>query len=325
MGKSKSSSTAKTAGGSNDTAKSDSAAQNPNGPYYHKIYAATSKDGLAWNKQDKVLFDHASVPGAVVKDGVIYLYFVDASGDAGDQLSVGISKDSGKTFDKQKIVIKDTALSAVDPDPILLESGKIRLYYFASPVVAGDPAKAEGEHQIMSAQSSDGINFDSPQKVFAEENITDPDVVQTAKDWRLFVSKGTAMDLAVSSDGGATFQKQSDFSWNDGGVSGTADVNSTLRTYYCGKGGIGSATGIETGKLTAEAGSRIEGQPNKIVCDPSVIKLPDGSFMMFYKVQAITQNSNSSQPVPGGIIDSTGGPKGSSNNTNSSQQPLPLK
>lgn len=274
------------------TQKSNSVAQDPNGPYYHKIYAATSKDGLTWDKQNKVLFDHASVPGAVIKDGVIYLYFVDASGDSGDQLSVGISKDLGKSFDKKKIEIKGATLAAVDPNPVLLGSGKIRLYYFASPFVAGDPAKASGAHKIMSAEGNDGINFESVSEVFAEENITDPDVFQTAKDWRMFISKGTGLDLAVSNDDGVTFQKQNDFSWNNGGVSGTADINGTLRTYYCGKGGIASATGAETGKLTAETGTRIE-EPNKIVCDPSVINLPDGSFLMFYKVQELTQkNSN---------------------------------
>ncbi len=269
--------------------KSNTVAQDPNGPYYHKIYLATSKDGLTWQKQDKVLFDHASVPGAVIKDDVIYLYFVDASGDLSDQLSVGISKDLGKSFNKQKIVIKGATLAAVDPNPVLLDNGQIRLYYFASPVTAGDPAAASGPHKIISAQSSDGINFDSPREVFAEENITDPDVFKTAKDWRLFVSHGTSLDLAISSDNGITFTKQNDFSWNNGGVSSTDDISGTLRTYYCGQGGIGSAIGADTGKLTAEAGIRVA-ESNKIVCDPSVIQLPDGTYMMFYKVQELTQN-----------------------------------
>ena len=207
--KSKNSSTTKTTS-PGATQKSNNIAQDPNGPYFHKIYAAISKDGLTWQKQDKVLFDHASVPGAVIKDGVIYLYFVDASGGA--QVSVGISKDLGKSFDKHAIVIKDTTLPPVDPNPVLLDNGKIRLYYFASPVTAGDPAAASGSHKIMSAESSDGINFESPREVFAEENITDPDVFKTSKDWRVFVSKGTALDLAISSDDGITFKKQNDFS-----------------------------------------------------------------------------------------------------------------
>jgi len=286
-GKSKSSSSNLTTS-SSTTQKSNSVAQDPNGPYYHKIYAATSKDGLTWQKQDKILFDHASVPGAVIRDDVIYLYFVDASAGSNGQVSVGISKDLGKSFDKQAIIIKDTTLPAVDPNPVILNDGKIRLYYFSSPASVGDPAAALGPHQIMSAESSDGINFESPREVFSEENITDPDVFKTTKDWRLFVSKGMALDLAISTDDGTTFTKQNDFLWNSGGVSGTADISGTLRTYYCGQGGIASATGAETGKLTAEPGTRVEEQ-NKIVCDPSVIELPDNTFLMFYKVQELTQ------------------------------------
>ena len=57
-----------------------SSKDNPNGPYFHQIYSATSTDGLTWIKQNKMFFDHASVPGAVVKNNKIYLYFVDASG-----------------------------------------------------------------------------------------------------------------------------------------------------------------------------------------------------------------------------------------------------
>lgn len=271
--------------------KPNGVAQDPNGPYYHKIYAATSKDGLSWQKNNQLLFNHASVPGAVIKDGVIYLYFVDASGRSSDQLSVGISKDSGRNFDKQKIEIKGVVLAAVDPDPVLLDNGKIRLYYFASPIIVGDPAAASGPHQIMSAESSDGINFENPRKVFAEESITDPDVFKTAKDWRLFVSKGTNLDLAISSDGGIIFTKQNNFSWSEGGVPNTFNFNGTFRTYFCGKGGIGSATGADIGKLIVESGVRME-ESNKIVCDPSVIQLPDNTFMMFYKVQELNQNNN---------------------------------
>ena len=115
----------------------------------------------------------------------------------------------------------------------------------------------------------------------------------------MFVSKGMALDLAVSSDNGATFTKQNDFSWNEGGVPGTFNFNGIFRTYFCGRGGIGSATGAETGQLTAEPGVRIA-ESNKIVCDPSVIQLPDNTYMMFYKVQEMTQNSNngSQKPLP---------------------------
>ena len=271
--------------GSQGSGQKSSVSQDPNGPYYHQIYSATSKDGLNWEKQNKVLFDHASVPGAVIKDNIIYLYFVDASGNSA-QLSVAVSKDLGKTFKKQEAKVEGTE-SPVDPSPDLLENGQIRLYYFTSPVSGNDPAKAEGKHQIYSADSEDGITFKNPKLAYEDDNLTDPDVFKTANDWRLLVSRGTNLDLAISNDG-LSFTKQVDFSWNKGAISDTFNFAGTFRTFYCGQGGIGSATGADSGKLTPEPGVRIQEQ-NKVVCDPSIIQLPDSSYLMFYKTMDVSQ------------------------------------
>ena len=45
-------------------------------PYYHKIYSATSVNGLSWTVNNTMIFDHASVPGAVYFNSRLYLYFV---------------------------------------------------------------------------------------------------------------------------------------------------------------------------------------------------------------------------------------------------------
>ena len=263
-----------------------SSKDNPNGPYFHQIYSATSTDGLTWIKQNKMFFDHASVPGAVVKNNKIYLYFVDASGES-DQLSVAISQDSGKTFsEKQKVTVQNTPFYAIiDPHP-QLEDDKIRLYYFSNPM--NPNGVADESFKVYSATSNDGVNFDNPQMAF--ENpvlITDPDVFETSKDWRMFLSEGQNLILAISTDGGITFKKDENFSWNKGGVCDTIKMGEDFRTYFCGQGGIGSALGADTGKLIVEDGSRISPDNGKIICDPSVIMLEDGSYLMFYKSQEI--------------------------------------
>jgi len=275
----------------------------PTGPYYHQIYSAISKDGLTWEKQGKLIFDHASVPGAVIKDGKIFLYFVDA-GEAEPQLSVGISKDLGKSFEKKKVEIQDIeSAQAVDPHPELIDQ-KIRLYYFYSPAIAGDPGKAEGKHKFYSATSDDGVIFKNPKLAYeVEELITDPDVFQTEQDWRMFISRGRNLDLLISADNGITFQKQPGFSWDKGGVVDTFNFSGIFRTYYCGQG-IQSAIGAEKGKLTIEPGTRIAQEGEMIVCDPSVIQLPDDSYLMFYKVQKNLpqQNQGPGQgPGPGQV------------------------
>ncbi len=269
-----------------------SSKNNPNGPYYHQIYSAASADGLAWQKQDKLLFDHASVPGAVVKGNKIYLYFVDASYDE-DQLSVVTSTDNGQTFsEKQKVKVQDTPTYAtVDPHPELI-SGKIRLYYFSNPMTPDNPKEPE-VFRMYSAISDDGVNFENPQIAFeSSEIITDPDVFQTDKDWRMFISKGQDLVLAISTDNGLTFQEDKSFSWNEGGVCDTIKMDGLYRTYFCGQGGIGSAVGAENGKLTVEQGTRIESGAGQIVCDPSVVQLSDNTYLMFYKTQKPNQQGD---------------------------------
>lgn len=278
-----------------DQSQTQDISQDKNGPYYHKIYTATSKDGLIWQKQNKLLFDHASVPGAVFKDSTIYLYFVDAS-SKGQGLSVAISKDLGTTFDKKEVQIKDSQGSPVDPNPVLLADGNIRLYYFASMVTNKDPAQDEGKHQIYSATSKDGITFENPKLAYEDTEITDPDVFQTEIDFRMLISKGKSLDLAISKDTGITFQKDNSFSWNSGGISDTIKFPDVYRTYFCGQGGIGSATGADTGKMSGEAGTRIAADNSQIVCDPAIIKLSDESYLMFYKVQDASQTQSPSTP-----------------------------
>ncbi len=107
-------------------------------PYRHIVYGASSTDGLNFTAIDEAIYEQASVPGAVVREGVIYLYAVDGEGgghpddDSGHKdgdsgkddppsgLIVGISADGGGTWDFQKVLFENAAMpQAYDPDPIL--------------------------------------------------------------------------------------------------------------------------------------------------------------------------------------------------------------
>lgn len=61
-----------------------------------------------------------------------------------------------------------------------------------------------------------------------------------------------------------------------------------VRLYYCDRGGIVSALSSDGLAFTREAGFRIEGtgrmgDPESIVCDPSLVRLEDGRFRLYYK------------------------------------------
>lgn len=70
-------------------------------------------------------------------------------------------------------------------------------------------------------------------------------------------------------------------------------IHGLYRTYSCGEG-IESFTGADKGKLTFER-SRLIDEGGNIVCDPSVITMPDGSYLMFYKVQEISDEPKESE------------------------------
>jgi hypothetical protein len=87
------------------------------GPMQHSIYYATSADGLTYTDSGVLIKDQASVPGAVIIDGKIYLYYVDGPTDT---TAVGISQGDVATFDFQSVVITgQTAAKAWDPNPVM--------------------------------------------------------------------------------------------------------------------------------------------------------------------------------------------------------------
>ncbi len=264
-----------------------SSRSNSNGPYYHQIYKATSQDGKIWTPINDLIFDHVSVPGAVIKDGVVFLYFVDASGEE-DQLSVAISKDSGKTFEKQKVHIWGTyPYDVVDPHPILID-GKIRLFFLGD--FMSSPKGPGEKFTIYSAESEGGIEFGKKTKVYEfNQPTTDPDVFKTEKDWRMLISQGRELKLFVSENGVTDYKEIDNFSWDEGGVCSTTKIGNDYITYYCGEG-ISWATGADKGKLT-KGGIALDNRGSgNIICDPSVIQLSDGSYLMFYKKQQMPEN-----------------------------------
>ena len=103
------------------------------GPYRDKVAYATSNDLFNWTDSGVILAEHASVPGAVYKDGVIYVYFVDVSVDGiPERTGLIRSEDDGQTWSDIEYVVYEGIDDRVpvDPCPFLLEDSSIRLYYY---------------------------------------------------------------------------------------------------------------------------------------------------------------------------------------------------
>lgn len=244
------------------------------GPWNHRVMSATSSDGLTWVKDNRIIADQASVPDAILdKDGNIRVYYVDWYN--GHVISVALSHD-GVNWIYKKVTIQGEVAGSqqgpapVDPDIVLLPDGRYRLYY----MYLGN---------IYSAVSNYGINFVKEEGVRFKgaegETWMDPDVVNMGNVWRMFVWKpvGAASQVisTVSSDG-LSFTKENVLT-TVGNISCTIPVEGGYRMYYVGGGGISSAFSSD-GVNWAGEGLRLEG-----VADPAVIKLPNGTYKMFYK------------------------------------------
>jgi hypothetical protein len=249
------------------------------GPWNHRVMSATSSDGLSWVKDNIIIADQASVPDAVLgKDGIIRVYYVDWYNGG---LSVALSHDGVNWIYKKVVGISP---EWVDPDVILTPDGKYRLYASYMPV--GGP-----QDKILSAISNYGVSFAQEEGVrYQEESITDPDVIKMGGNWRMFVSKGPTTISTISSDG-LTFTREGELPIS-GSVTNTIAVENGYRIYFH-SGAVGGGMKIlcafsADGRTWENAVQVLEGGPQgsldqKGVADPTVIKLPNGIYKMFYK------------------------------------------
>jgi hypothetical protein len=245
------------------------------GPYYHRVYSATSTDGLNWTVDNTLLFDHASVPGAVYFENKLHVYFVNASDLTGEKLSVGISEDRGTSFTTHDIQISGSnSPHPVDPNPII-DNGKIRLTYLGN--------FNQGETgEMVTATSSDGINFTEDGVIYTGDAY-DPDLFydENAGAWVLLLNTG-GLTKATASSSTATFTVDQSFSWTAGSISSTHKIDNKYYTYYTGQGGV-SVAEYSGGVLTNVANGIVN--YSGLNADPTVAVFGENDYKLFFKTQ----------------------------------------
>jgi hypothetical protein len=274
--------------GCTDTNKTPDNEGSPPGPpgLPHRILSATStdNDGLIWVKDNILISDRASVPDAVFNGENIMVYVAKWG------IQVAISSD-GVNWVESEVNISGIpeGKGACDPDILLLQNGTYRLYYYENTMENMDPAQISGPHSIYVAISEDGIHFRREGEVYAQEWITDPDVIQMGDVWRMFVSDGTRVISAISHDNGSTFTFERELQIG-GSITSTVSVPGGYRMYYhapetppC----IYSTFSSDGINWVKDTGVRVSaGSPGSLDENgteaASVIKMSDGSYRLFY-------------------------------------------
>jgi hypothetical protein len=252
----------------------------------HRVLSAISTDenGLTWLKDNRIVSDRASVPDAIFDGENIRVYL------AKNGIKVAISS-NGVNWEEVEVNISGlpSGMGAVDPDVVPMPDGTYRLYYYENPMGKGDPAMISGPHSICVAVSEDGINFSRDREVYAQEWITDPDVIQMGDVWRMFVSRGPTTISTVSYDNGLSFTFERELQL-DGAITSTVSVPGGYRIYYHAPEippRIYSAFSADGVNWVKDPGVRVgAGAPGSLDENgaeaATVIRMPDGSYRMYY-------------------------------------------
>ena len=178
--------------------------------------------------------------------------------------------------EKQMVAIKGLGdKTFVDPDPYLLDDGRIRLYYFDISATKED--RDLSDNAIYSAISEDGVNFTEEEgKRFAYRGIFDPDVMKIGDFYRMFCGTDQEQVIYADSEDGLSFNYQG-VALEKGSIPNAIYESGT---YYMFTGGIEISTSKD-GKNFAKTSNKFEA--DGLTADPGVVKLGENNFFMIYK------------------------------------------
>jgi hypothetical protein len=163
------------------------------GPWSTSAYVAFSNDGVNF-ADSEFITAQAGVPDIITDaDGRLMAYYIDWG--HGNIMAAAIRNDNG-TWTRYALEIEgltNQRPDPVDPSPVLLDDGRIRLYWMHT---------IDGVASIYSAISDDGISFklEDGIRFTSDVQIYDPTVVKVEDEW-LLVTGPFGEHHAFSEDG----------------------------------------------------------------------------------------------------------------------------
>jgi hypothetical protein len=270
------------------------------GPWFDEVRLATSADGLNFTDTRRTVLRKASVPEAVVAaNGSVWLLYVDVDLDKllraiseGTPMKTGLigigglgaaRSSNGVNFEVVPVEIANVvAGEVVDPDVIVAADGTYQLYYLGIPALelnpeAPDPASAPGAHRFYLAESRDLIHWEQKGVAWTgPHGGVDPAVYRVNANTYYIMAGG----IGKSEDGGRTFQPFSGMVTGSWGQPDVIAVDGGYRAFHAEMGGIRSAFSPDGVSWREEQGIRVQGN------DPTVVRLKNGTYHLYYKVRA---------------------------------------
>jgi len=269
----------------------------PDGPWTYRLLSAVSTDGINFIRTNNVITDQGDVPDLVQDgNGWIYLYYVGWTvGNETNKTVVAISQDGGSTWVYKKLHLTgfDNMAEPVDPDVQILPNGTFRLYLTSS-------QSSDQKTSIYYAEGTDGINFTKKGIAFsrAGKSSIDPTTILIGSTWHIFargdVDVQGANSHGTSSDGTSfTFDEEKVFTIDNAKrtMGNCIAVTGGYRFYaHGGSPAITSFFTTDGVTWTADSGTRLTldnttGKETKIIKEPAVVKLSNGSYFMVYTVE----------------------------------------
>lgn len=258
-------------------------------PLQNRLLIAVSLDGLNFTKLNKIFYNFADVPDAVVaSNGKVYAYFQGIIEPLHDIISVGISDDGLNNWNFQPVRIIGTESWLVRPcDPdIVYKNGQFRLYFTGDPINDHIP-------ETYSAVSNDGINFMLENDFrFSGGNlpVLDPSLLWIGDSLHYFAGgKSPTLNWHAVSTDGLNFIQLTDFNASGMMMSNGIKVNNGYRFYGFMNSppqNIRSIFSLDGKIWNADSGIRLQLDTLNIleamyVKDPAIV-FKDSIFIMYY-------------------------------------------
>lgn len=258
--------------------------QRAGGPWEQDVLLYTSQDGEHF--QDAGTFEpYAGVP-CVIKDAkgnliAVFQWFPLEDQENFDHVAAKISTDNGNTWSKPKpIHIKNypsDLIRAFDPTLVLLDDGKIRLYFSGN---------KKGEHGMptshavatYSAISEDGIHYTFEEGIrffVSGKPAVDPAVIKLKDTWHYYSPRGPEQGFyhATSKDG-LNFKREADITSLGDGIGNVVTYQEGIRFYAGSRRGLWWSFSTDGFNWTVPTYTTIKGG------DPGIVWVSQHKFFL---------------------------------------------